>query len=195
MGHPKSKMKKETKVAPKVNIDSPTTINTSSGFHLLEFHGPRVSNIVILRSCACLTAVGVVFLYRHVSKKRQIKEARLMETARTDPELGMLPPTHRIQMNPQWSQGCPRPGTAYHAGGSPPPTTRYHSFWLWPDGTRSRSSNVGATCMTELQVDNMASFPRHATTHALGDHRKAANKRAANELDAIIMASPGRPRN
>ena len=41
-----------------------------------------------------------------------------METARTNPELGMLPPTHCIQMNPQWSQGGPRPGTAYHVGGS-----------------------------------------------------------------------------
>ena len=41
-----------------------------------------------------------------------------METARTDPELGMLSPSHRIQMNPQWNQGGPRPRTAYHAGGS-----------------------------------------------------------------------------
>ena len=108
----KSKMKNEGEVAPKVNFNSPTTINTSSGFHLLEFHGPTVSNIVILGSCACLTAVGVVFLYRHISKKRRRKEARLVESARTEPELGMLSPSHRIQMNPQWIQGGPRPGTA-----------------------------------------------------------------------------------
>ena len=84
MGHPKSKPKKEAEVAPKVRINSPTTINTSTGFHLLEFHGPTVSNIVILRSCACPTAAGVIFLYRHISKKRRRKEARPMESARTD---------------------------------------------------------------------------------------------------------------
>ena len=111
-------MKKEGEVAPKVNINSPTTINTSSGFHLLEIHGPTVSNIVILGSCACLTAVGVVFLYRHISKKHRRKEARLVELARTEPELGMLSPSHRITMNPQWNQGVQRPGNAYHAGGS-----------------------------------------------------------------------------
>ena len=61
MGPRKPKMKKEGEVSPKVNINSPTTINTSSGFHPLEFHGPTVSNIVVLGSCACLTAAGVVF--------------------------------------------------------------------------------------------------------------------------------------
>ena len=55
MGHPKLKVKKEAEVAPKVDIDSPTTINTSSGFYLLKFHGLTVTNIVILGSCACLT--------------------------------------------------------------------------------------------------------------------------------------------
>ena len=40
MGNPKSKPKREAEVAPKVRIDSPTTVNTSTGFHLLEFHGP-----------------------------------------------------------------------------------------------------------------------------------------------------------
>ena len=49
------KPKREAEVAPKVRIDSPTTVNTSTGFHLLEFHGPMVSNIVILGSLACLT--------------------------------------------------------------------------------------------------------------------------------------------
>ena len=48
-------------------------------------------NIVILGSCACLTAAGVVFLYRHLSKKRRRKEARLMESARTDQEIGLVP--------------------------------------------------------------------------------------------------------
>ena len=56
---------------PKINLDSPTTINTSSGFHLLEFHGPTISNIVVLGSCVCLTAVGVVILYQHLLSKRR----------------------------------------------------------------------------------------------------------------------------
>ena len=94
-------------MAPKVRIDSPTTVNTSTGFHLLEFHGLTVSNIVILGSCACLTAVGVVFLYSHISKKRQRKEAKLLESTRADPEIGMLQASHRIQMSPPWSQGGP----------------------------------------------------------------------------------------
>ena len=142
MGNPKSKPKKEAEVAPKVNINSPTTINTSSGFHLLEFHGPTVSNIVILGSCACLMAAGVVFLYRHMSKKRRRKNARLMETARTDPELGMLPPTHRIQMNSNGNRvvhGLELPTTP----GGQPPMTRYHTFWLWQDGTRNKNSSEG----------------------------------------------------
>ena len=111
-------MKKEGEVAPEVNIDSPTTINTSSRFHLLEFHGPTVSNIVVLGTCACLTAAGVVFLYRHISKKSRRKEAKQLESARVEPELGMIPQSHRINMNPTWSPGGPRPGTANHARGS-----------------------------------------------------------------------------
>ena len=118
MGPRKSKMKKEGKVAPKVNIDSLTMINTSSGFHLIEFHSPTVSNIVILGSCACLMAAGVVFLYSHLSKKQRRKEARLVAMARTDPELGLVPQGHRIMANPPWSPGGPWLGTAYHAGES-----------------------------------------------------------------------------
>ena len=120
MGNPKSKPKKDAEVAPKVRIDSPMIVNTSTGFHLLEFHGPTVLNIVILGSCACLTAAGVVFLYHHISKKCRRKEARLMESARIDPEIGMVPPSHRIQMSQPWNQGGPHPGTAYHAGGTTP---------------------------------------------------------------------------
>ena len=51
---------------------------------------------------------------------------------------------------------------------------------------------MGATRMTELLEDSTP-FPRHATTHALGDRRKAASIRAADKLDTIIMASLGRP--
>ena len=47
--------------------------------------------------------------------------------------------------------------------------------------------------MTELLEDKTLPFPRQVTTHALGDRRKAASNKAADELDAIIMASLGRP--
>ena len=90
MGNPKSKPKREAEVAPKVKIHSPTNIETSTGFHLLEFHGPTVSNIVILGAFACFTALGVVFLYRHLSKKRRRKEARLREAGRVDLETGTV---------------------------------------------------------------------------------------------------------
>ena len=123
MGNPKSKPKREEEVAPKVKINSPTSIETSTGFHLLEFHGPTVSNIVILGAFACFTALGVVFLYCHLSKKRWRKEARLLQAGRADREAGMAgmaPPPHRQLMSPPWSPGGPHPGTAYPAGGPSP---------------------------------------------------------------------------
>ena len=114
-----------------------------------------------------------------------------METARTEPELGMLWPNHRIQMNPQWNQGGPRPGTAFHAGGS---TAHDALPFILAMARRHEEQEFqrGATRMAELLEDNM-SAPRHATTHTLGDRRKAASNRAATELDATIGASLGRP--
>ena len=118
MASPESKPKREAEVAPKVRIDSPTSIETSTGFHLLEFHGPTVSNIVILGAFACFTALGVVFLYRHLSKKRRRKEARLLQAGRVDLETGTVgtAPVHHPMMSSQWSQAGPHPGTAYHVG-------------------------------------------------------------------------------
>ena len=46
--------------------------------------------------------------------------------------------------------------------------------------------------MTEL-LDDIQPCPRQATVYALGELRKAANNRAADELDAIVMANLGRP--
>ena len=173
-----------------MRINSPTTVNTSTGFNLLEFHGPTVSNIVILGSCACLTAVGVVFLYRHISKKRQRREAKLLESARADPEIGMVPPSHRIQMSLPWSPGGPRPGTAYHAGG-PTPHDALPYILAMARRHEEQEFQRGAMRMTEL-LEDIPPFQRQATTHALGDRRKVASNRAADALNAIIMASLGR---
>ena len=178
-------------MAPKVKINSPTSIETSTGFHLLEFHGPTASNIVILGAFACLTALVVVFLYRHLSKNRRRKEARLLEAGRSDPETGMLPPQQRPLMNPTWSPGGPHPRTAYHAGGSGTQDALPYILAM-ARHHKEQEFQMGASRVTEL-LEDIQRFPRQATTHAPGECRKAANNQAADKLDAIIMASLGRP--
>ena len=34
--------------SPKVAVDSPTTVNKSSGFHILEIHGPTANTLVVM---------------------------------------------------------------------------------------------------------------------------------------------------
>ena len=114
-----------------------------------------------------------------------------MESARADPEIGMVPPSHRIQMSPPWNPGGPHPGTAYHAGGTTPHDALPYILAM-ARRHEEQEFQRGATRMTELLEDNPP-FPRQATTHAQGDCRKAASNRAADKLDAIIMASLGRP--
>ena len=194
MRNPKSKPKREAEVAPKVKINSPTSIETSTGFHLLEFHGPTVSNIVILGAFACFTALRVVFLYRHLSKKRRRKEARLLQAGRADPETGMAGAAqspHRQLMNPLWSAGGPHPGTAYPAG-APSPHDALPYILAMARRHEEQEFQRGASRMTEL-LDDIQPCPRQATVHALDELRKAANHRAADELDAIVMANLGRP--
>ena len=118
MGSSESKPKRAAEIAPKVRVNSPTSIETSTGFHLLEFHGPTVSNIVILGAFACFTALGVVFLYRHLSKKRRRKEARLLQAGRVDLETGTVgtAPVHHPMMNSPWSPAGPHPGASYRVG-------------------------------------------------------------------------------
>ena len=110
-----------------------------------------------------------------------------MESAGVDPEIGMVPPSHRIQMSPPCSQGGPRPGTAYHAGGTTPHDELPYILAM-ARRHEEQEFQRGATRMTEL-LEDIQPFTRPATTHALGERRKAASNRAADELDAIIMAS------
>ena len=118
MGSSESKPKRAAEIAPKVRVNSPTTIETSTGFHLLEFHGPTVSNIVILGAFAYFTALGVVFLYRHLSRKRRRKEARLLQSGRADLETGTAGTGshHHPMMNSPWSPAGPHPGAAHNVG-------------------------------------------------------------------------------
>ena len=164
MGNPKSKPKREAEVAPKVKINSPTSIKTSTGFHLLEFHGPTVSNIVILGAFACFTALGVVFLYRHLSKKRRRKEARLLQSGRADLETGAAGttgPHHYPMMNSQWSPAGPHPGAAHSVGAN-------HDVlpFILAMARRHEEQEFqrGASCMTEL-LEEIQPAPRHTTAH------------------------------
>ena len=161
MGNPKSKPKREAEVAPKVKINSPTSIETSTGFHLLEFHGPTVSNIVILGAFACFTALGVVFLYRHLSKKRRRKEARLLQSP--------------------WSPAGPHPGAAHNVGAN-------HDVlpFIMAMARRHKEQEFqrGASRMTDL-MEEIQPAPRPATVHSLSELRKAASYKAADEIDAV----------
>ena len=187
MGKPESKPKREAEVAPKVNVNSPTSIETSTGFHLLEFHGPTVSNIVILGAFACFTALGVVFLYRHLSKKRRRKEARLLQSARADPETGAVGTTP-MTISP-WSPAGPHPGAAHSVG-----TNHELLPFILAMARRHEEQEFqrGASRMTDL-LDEIQPAPRPATVHTISELRRAAHNKAADELDAIAMASLGRP--
>ena len=179
-------------MAPKVRIDSPTTVNTSTGFHLLEFHGPTVSNIVILGAFACFTALGVVFLYRHLSKKRRRKEARLLQAGRVDLESGTIgtAPAHQPMMTSPWSTAGPHPGAAYHVGANNHDMLPF--ILAMARRHEEQEFQRGASRMTEL-MEEIQPATRLTAVRTMDELRKAANHRAADELDAIAMASLGRP--
>ena len=54
---------------PKVRIDSPTTIESSSEFHLLELHGPTISAMFLMGLATLSTASLALFIYRVVTKR------------------------------------------------------------------------------------------------------------------------------
>ena len=69
---------------PKVRIDSPTTMESSSGFHLLELHGPTISAMFLMGLATLSTASLALFIHRAGSKRRRRKEARIDAEARKD---------------------------------------------------------------------------------------------------------------
>ena len=69
---------------PKVRIDSPTTIESSSGFHLLELQGPTISAMFLMGLATLSMASLALFIYMAVSKQRRRKEACIDEEARKD---------------------------------------------------------------------------------------------------------------
>ena len=93
---------------PKVRIDtSPTSIVSSSGFHLLELHGPTISAVFLMGLATMSTASLALFIYRMVSKRRRRKEARIDEEARKDTQSTMLPLRHPRSAPYQWSPAGP----------------------------------------------------------------------------------------
>ena len=60
---------------PRVRIDSPTSIVSSSGFHLLELQGPAISAVLLMGFSALTAASIATFPYRMVRKRRTRKEA------------------------------------------------------------------------------------------------------------------------
>ena len=69
---------------PKVRIDSPTTIESSSGFHLLELHGPTISALFLYLLATLSTASLALCIYRGITKRQKQKEAKIEEEARKE---------------------------------------------------------------------------------------------------------------
>ena len=92
-------------IRDRVNIDSPTTIQSSSGFHLLELHGPTISAMFLWVAALLSTASLVLAIYRAISKRRRRKEARIGEEARKDGIMFRSPPQQTAPY--RWSPAGP----------------------------------------------------------------------------------------
>ena len=114
-----------------------------------------------------------------------------MKTAITDTEMGLAPQSYHIMMNPPCSPGGPRPGAAYHAGENTAPDALPYILAM-ARRHEEQEFQQRAAGMTELWEDSKESS-RHPTTHPMADHRRVRHG-VADKLNAIIMASLGKPR-
>ena len=74
MGGKQSKPPPPPAVEHKIKMESPTTINRSSGFHIIELHGPTAGTLVVL---VCLLLALAIIMWRTGGWKRlQSKEKR-----------------------------------------------------------------------------------------------------------------------
>ena len=74
MGGKPSKPPTPPAVEQKIKMESPTTINRSSGFHIIELHGPTAGTLVVL---ACLLIALAIIMWRTGGWKRlQSKDKR-----------------------------------------------------------------------------------------------------------------------
>ena len=69
---------------PKVRIDSPTTIESSSGFHMLELHGPTASTLFLCLVTTMITVCMALCVYRAFEKRQKIKRAKIEDEARKE---------------------------------------------------------------------------------------------------------------
>ena len=74
----------EVAATPKVRIDSPTTIQSSSGFHLLELHGPTASTLFLCLVSMMLAVCLALCVYRAFAKRQKVKRAKIEEEARRE---------------------------------------------------------------------------------------------------------------
>ena len=95
MGGNKSKPKPPPVVeaSPKVAVDSPSTINTSTGFHILELHGPTANTMLTLGVLLLLLAIIMWRTGAWRKMKAKKKRERISRGAIEEMELEMgLPP-------------------------------------------------------------------------------------------------------
>ena len=93
MGSSKSKPKPHpvAEIAPEIRMESPTTTNMSSGFHMLEIHGETMSLMVLM---LILLGVWALTTWRAMSWRRKQaakKKTRLQEEMMGAMEMGIMP--------------------------------------------------------------------------------------------------------
>ena len=88
-------------IAPEIKMESPTTTNMSSGFHMLEIRGGTMSIMVIL---LILLGVCAFTAWRTMSWKRNRstkREAKLRDEMAEAMEMGYIPELPSRMGNPR----------------------------------------------------------------------------------------------
>ena len=119
--------------------------------------------------------------------KRQIDTSARRDAGRKQ---GYYRPVHHWMMNSPWSPAGPHPGAAYRVGATNHDVLPF--ILAMARRHEEQEFQRGASRMTEL-LEEIQPGARPTTVHTMDELRKAANHRAADELDAIAMASLGRP--
>ena len=110
-------------IAPEIKMESPTTTNMSSGFHMLEIHGGTMSLMVVL---LILLGVWALTTWRAMSWKRKRatkREAKIRDEMADAMEMGYVPELPTRMGNPRAHShqqptfpGRPRPIQGFQLG-------------------------------------------------------------------------------
>ena len=95
----------EVAATPKVRIDSPTSIQSSSGFHLLELHGPTASTLFLCLVTTMITVCLALCVRQAFSKRQKAKRASIEEEARREHITFPSPMTKTLPY--RWNPGGP----------------------------------------------------------------------------------------